>query len=195
MPRGVPNVPLTPFHYPLAYAMRKAAKRAGLELDMAGLAIGSFTPDVECPFFALGAWLGLLPATEPYVQAHRLILHSLFGALTLGPLITIAIVFLLRHLLRAQIEALGVRSSSLLNLYISSALGNLSHVLIDAMQHSYNPLLFPFTAQNVMALVPLGDLALGNAIAYAIVLPSSLAILAYEALRGPYLLTRLLFDA
>ncbi|RLI39153.1 hypothetical protein DRO60_02000 [Candidatus Bathyarchaeota archaeon] len=187
-------MPLTPLHYPLAYAMKKAGRKAGLELDMAGLAIGSFTPDLECPFFALGVWLGILPASEPCAQAHRLVLHSLFGAMTIGPLITMLLVSLLRWLLRARIEALGLKRPSLLNLYASSALGNLSHVLIDAVHHSYNPLLFPLTAENVMALVPLGDLFLGTVIAYALVLPSSIAILIYEARRGRWLFTRLLFD-
>jgi len=207
-------MPLTPLHYPLAYAMRKAGRKAGLELDMAGLAIGSFTPDVECPFFVLAAWSGWLPAGAPYAQYHRLVLHSLLGSVTLGSLISMLLVLALYRLMKPE-KAIrpGVK-----RLYLSCSLGNLSHVLLDAVHHHYNPLLYPFTADNVLALVPFRSSATGIALArwfeqarglppgegcfalstwlvHLLALLACLYILVREREAGRHIITRLLFEA
>ncbi len=188
-------MPFTPLHYPFAYIMRKAGNKAHLDLDMAGLVIGSFTPDLECPFFMIAGRLGILPPQAPYVQAHRLVLHSLLGSVTLGSLISMLVVMALYTIFERDLMALGRSKPGLANLYAACTLGNLSHVLIDAVHHSYSPLLFPFTSENVSAPVPLGDLWLGNLLVYAFVLLATALILAYEwrSVRGRLLL-RLLFD-
>ena len=183
-------MPLTPLHYPVAYAMRKLAKRAGIELDMAGLAIGSFTPDLECPFFMVALWAGLLPPDAPWAWARRLVLHSLLGSLTLGSLISILIVLALYRLMAPE----GMDRPSLPRLYVACALGNLSHVLLDAVHHPYNPLFYPFTAENVSALVLMGDLWLANLVVYGIVVPASVVVLLREWGSEHGLLAQLLFD-
>ena len=183
-------MPLTPLHYPVAYAMRKLAKRARVELDMAGLAIGSFTPDLECPFFMAALWAGLLPPDAPWAWAHRLVLHSLLGSLTLGSLISILIVLALYKLMAPE----GMNRPSLPRLYVACALGNLSHVLLDAVHHPYNPLFYPFTAENVGFLVPMGDRWLASLVVYGIVVPASIAILLREWGSEHGLLAQLLFD-
>ena len=183
-------MPITPLHYPVAYAMRKLAKKANLDLDMAALAMGSFTPDLECPFFMLALWAGYIPPEAPWAQAHRLILHSLLGCLTLGSLITILMVLALYRLLAPE----GVRPPGLANLYVASALGNLSHVILDAFQHPYNPLFYPFTAESVNALLPLGQAWLGSLILYPILIAASAYILIRERKAEHGLLARLLFD-
>ena len=183
-------MPLTPFHYPVAYAMRKLARRAGAELDMAGLAIGSFTPDLECPFIMVLAWAGYLPSDAPWVQAHRLVLHSLLGSLTLGSLISIIIVLALYGLLAPE----HVARPPLARLYLACALGNLSHVLLDALHHPYNPLLFPLTAQSVNSLVLTENTRLATLLVHAIMVPASAIILVREWGSEHGLLIQLLFD-
>ena len=186
-------MPITPLHYSLAYLMRKASKRAGVSLDMAGLAIGSFIPDAECLVFSLLAWAGLLDQSKPYVEARRLVLHSILGSITLGALISIPIVMALYEFFR---NSLGeFEKPGPVNLYISSALGALSHVLLDALHHHYNPLLFPFTWNSVNVLVPLGDYWLGTIIAYSIAISLCLSAVVLEHSAGRGLFIKLLFDA
>lgn len=186
-------MPITPLHYSLAYLMRKAFKRVGLDLDMAGLAIGSFIPDAECVAFFLLCQAGLLDQSQPYVEARRLVLHSLAGAITLGALISIPIVVILYRLFEKWVN--GLRRPGLMNLYISSALGALSHVLLDALHHHYNPLLFPLTWNSVNALVPFGDYCLGAIIAYSMAISLCVAAIVLERGSGKAIFIKLLFDA
>ena len=201
-------MPLTPFHYVLAYAIRKAGRRLGRDIDMAGLAMGSFAPDLECLVFIILDRLGVL-----YMPYHRLVLHSILGCLTLGSLAAILMALAAYRLFAPE----GLERPGLRRLYTASALGNLSHVLIDAVHHYYNPLFFPFTSSNVLALVPFTHTELGRSLAsgferwaglqpgtgpfflatllvYAVVLPSAAYIIVREWRRGGNLLVRLLFD-
>jgi len=182
-------MPLTPLHYPLAYVIKKAGDRAGLELDMAGLALGSFTPDLECLFFISARLLGLLPMLDPPFAGDRLVLHSILGSITLGALISMAFTLALYRIFNR-----GPKRPQLRHLYLSCALGNLSHVLIDAIHHTYNPLLFPFTAESVDVLVPMGDYGLGTRLAYGLVLSLSALILIKERGAGKRIFYRLLFE-
>jgi len=188
-----PAMPITLLHYSLAYLMRKVSKKMGVELDMAGLAIGSFIPDAECLAFFSLLWAGFLDQSKPYVEAKRLILHSVLGSLTLGALISMPIVIALYRLFgRARY---GLVRPSLTNLYISSALGALSHVLLDALHHHYNPLLFPFTWDSINVLVPFGDYQLGTIVAYSIAVSLCVAALVIERSAGRDIFIKLLFDA
>ena len=184
------TMPFTPLHYALAYAIGCLARRSNVKLDMAGLAVGSFVPDLECVAIFLAVQHGLLSPEASWVQTKRLVLHSIIGAITLDALISLALVLVLYWLLRARLS--GVRRPSLMNIYTSSAIGALSHVLLDALHHPYNPLLFPITAEN-LSLAPMGDLQLGFILAHLLVVPSSIAIFIYEYRKGPGLLLRLLF--
>ena len=185
-------MPITPLHYSLAYLMRKISKRAGVGLDMAGLAIGSFIPDAECLAFSLLAWAGLLDRSEPYVGAGRLVLHSIIGSITLGALIAIPIVMALYEFFESSLGEF--ERPGPVNLYTSSALGALSHVLLDALHHHYNPLFFPFTWDSVDVLVPLGDYRLGAIIAYSIAISLCLSAVVLEHGAGRGLFIKLLFD-
>lgn len=201
-------MPWTPLHYPAAYLMRKAGKKLDVDLDMAALAMGSFMPDLECPFFIAADWLGLLPPDAPYAQCHRLVLHSILGSLTLGCLLTIVSVLVLYRLFAPE----GMRPPGLANLYAAAALGNLSHLLLDWLNHPYNPLLFPFTVESVPPLLeglgmcyPLhqigltprrcGSTVLGNIVVYSSLIPALVAILILERKAGRRIFIKLLFDA
>ena len=76
------QLPITPFHYPIAYVLYKLGGKLGLP----ALVVGSMVPDLEIPFMVL-----LFGTTVP----HHLLLHSLLGALTLGTALGIAITVLI----------------------------------------------------------------------------------------------------
>ena len=186
-------MPITPLHYSLAYLIRKVAKKAGADLDMASLAVGSFIPDAECLVFFLLSWAGLLDPSRPYVEARRLVLHSILGSLTLGALISVPIVIVLYRLFGKRSSRL--RRPGMMSLFISSSLGALSHVLLDALHHSYNPLLFPFTWDSIDVLIPFGDYWLGTVVAYSIATSLCVAAIVLESRSGRRIFTKLLFDA
>jgi len=134
------RLPVTPFHYPVAYVLYKL--RANFSLP--GLIVGSMLPDIEVPFIFL--WSG----TEAF---DRLVLHSLLGAMTAGTLISIAVtVWVYPRLTSAvfPIDKLKVKEKCTfsLGLAVSCVLGVLSHVLLDITNHPYNPLFWPFLALN-----------------------------------------------
>jgi membrane-bound metal-dependent hydrolase YbcI (DUF457 family) len=133
-------LPVTPFHYPVAYILYKL----GGKLSLPALIVGSMLPDLEIPFIVL-----LFGTSVP----NHLLLHSLTGALTVGTALAIAItVFIYPRLMSAIFPAdkLKVKEKCHLSisLIFSCALGCLSHVLLDVTNHAYNPLFWPFLASN-----------------------------------------------
>lgn len=130
-------MPLTPFHYPLAYLFHKIDGR----IVLPGLAVGSIFPDAEIPVaLALGS-----------AVPHRMVLHSLLGAATLGTILSFfaaawvypAMVGMAFPVDRARLNAVSAPS---LALWISCLLGNLSHVLLDTANHAYSFVFWPFAA-------------------------------------------------
>lgn len=134
------RLPVTPFHYPVAYVIYKL----GGNLNLPGLVVGSMVPDLEIPFIILAF------GTE---VPHRLVLHSLLGAVTVGTFISIAVtVFVYPRLTSAvfPIDKLKVKEKCRFSfgLVVSCVLGVLSHVLLDVTNHAYNPIFWPFLAPN-----------------------------------------------
>ncbi|MBN1243984.1 metal-dependent hydrolase [Candidatus Bathyarchaeota archaeon] len=133
-------MPITPFHYPVAYILYKL----GGTLSLPALIVGSMLPDLEIPFIVL-----LFGTSVP----HHLLLHSLIGALTLGTALAITItVFIYPRLTSVifPVNKLKVKEKCQfsIGLVFSCALGCLSHVLLDVTNHAYNPLFWPFIAPN-----------------------------------------------
>ena len=133
-------MPITPFHYPVAYVLSKL----GGNLSLPALIVGSMVPDLEIPFMVL--------LFGPTVPTH-LLLHSLLGALTLGTAIAIAITVLIYPKLTSAIfpvNKLKVKEKCRFSLWLigSCALGCLSHVLLDIANHAYNPVFWPFLSPN-----------------------------------------------
>jgi membrane-bound metal-dependent hydrolase YbcI (DUF457 family) len=129
---------LTPFHYPLAYLIYGIGSKRGLTLP--GLVVGSMFPDLEIPFMVL-----LLGTEVP----DRLVLHSLFGAATIGTCLSVVFTVVVYPSLVGGL--LGIDRNEFRNvcrfssaLVLSVFLGNLSHVLLDVTNHPYNPILWPF---------------------------------------------------
>ena len=126
-------MPLTPLHYPVAYALYTLRKKRTLP----GLTVGSMFPDLEIPFVLL------LFGTD------RLLLHSLLGAITIGtPLSVLFTASIYPRLLSSLfgVEANLVKEKTQLSftLVVSCLVGNLSHVALDLLNHLYNPLFWPF---------------------------------------------------
>lgn len=102
-------------------------------------------PDLEIPFIVL--FLG----TE---VPNRLVLHSVFGAATIGTFL--AVIFtvkiypnLVSSLFHVNEERLKNKCKLSLGLIVSVLIGIISHVLLDITNHPYNPLFWPFSSTFV----------------------------------------------
>jgi len=92
----------------------------------------------------------------------RMVLHSLIGGLTLGTIITVVFTTLVYPWLISAIfsinkERVKKKCSLSFMLVFSGLIGVLSHVLLDATNHAYNPLFWPFLSlfQTPSPIVPL----------------------------------------
>ena len=128
-------LPITPLHYPAAYLLRKSCKR----LSLPGLAVGAMIPDLEVLFFLL------------WIRGHpfdRLVLHSLLGAATLGTLIAVIVTHwiyppVISWLFSIDYNVVKHPCRLTWNLGLSCFLGAISHVVIDLLNHRYNPIFWP----------------------------------------------------
>jgi membrane-bound metal-dependent hydrolase YbcI (DUF457 family) len=133
-------LPVTPFHYPIAYVIYKL----GGKLSLPAVIVGSMVPDLEIPFIVL-----LLGTDVP----HRLVLHSLLGTVTAGTILSVAITVLVYPWLTSALFPIDKRKIKekcrfTFWLVFSCVIGGLSHVLLDVTNHAYNPVFWPFLALN-----------------------------------------------
>jgi membrane-bound metal-dependent hydrolase YbcI (DUF457 family) len=140
-------MPITPLHYPVAYVLSKLHKK----LTLPGLTVGAMFPDLEVPL------LFLLFGTD------RLVLHSLLGAATIGTMLSVTFTvsiypILISYLFGIDVEKVKEKTRLSLNLIVSCLLGNLSHILLDFLNHLYNPLLWPLSHSTLSPIC----LALGG---------------------------------
>ena len=136
----VVDLPVTPLHYPLAYFINKLDSR----LSLPGLIVGSMFPDLENPFIVL-----ILGTQVP----NRLVLHSIFGAATIGTFLAVIFTvkiypYLVSSLFHVNKERVKTKCKLSLGLVVSVLVGILSHVLLDFTNHPYNPLFWPFSSQT-----------------------------------------------
>lgn len=150
-------------HYPIAWGLSKLDKR----LNLPGLIVGSFIPDIEVPILFLFFSAGV---------DNHFILHSLVGALTIGTLISILATVLLYPILTSLVFRLDkskVKEACKLTpvLALSCLLGNVFHLLLDLPMHPYSLILWPFVNPNsiigvlVLVFAIDGDIKLGFLIA------------------------------
>jgi membrane-bound metal-dependent hydrolase YbcI (DUF457 family) len=157
----VKDLPITPFHYPIAKIIHKLDRKVSLSLP--ALIVGSIVPDLEVPF------VFLLTGTQ-----DRLVLHSLIGAMTLGVIIAVALTVLVYPRLTSVIFPINrVKVDEKCNfsqtVAFSCLIGVLSHVLLDVANHSHNPILWPFLSlyQTPSPIVPfLGGEAMASLIVH-----------------------------
>ncbi len=134
-------MPLTPLHYPVAYLMYKLNKKLGLP----GLVVGSMFPDLEIP-----AIIFLFRTRIP----HRLVLHSLLGAATIGTMLSVIFTVLIyppliSYFFKIEEEKIKRKCRISCVLIFSCFLGNLSHALLDVVNHPYNPIFWPFQLTTI----------------------------------------------
>lgn len=160
-------MPVTPFHYPIAYVISKFNGK----LSLPGLVVGSMLPDLEIPFLAL--LFGIQPT-------NRLVLHSLLGAATVGALLSILFTVLVYPKLTSAIfpiSKLKVEEKCRFSggLAFSCLLGGVSHVLLDVTNHAYNPVLWPFLGlyETPSPIVPI----LGGAEMASLLIHTSMIVL------------------
>ena len=133
-------MPLTLFHYPIAYFLYKLDKR----LSLPGLVVGCMFPDLEIPIIIL-----LFRTQIP----NRLVLHSLLGSATIGTFLAIIITIrvypsLVSYLFGVEKKKVERKCKLSFTLAFSVFVGNISHVLLDVTNHPYNPVFWPFLAAN-----------------------------------------------
>ena len=134
-------------HFTIAYSLSKSTKRFSLP----GLIVGSIMPD-----------LNILITYVTRGMVGREALHSIVGAGTLGTFLATFVVVLVYPVAVSTIVGLKredmravCRPSA--KLVASAFVGGLSHILVDATCHPYNPLFYPFTRQSIDVLLFTSD--------------------------------------
>lgn len=168
-------MPVTPLHYGAAYIINKV--RIGLVLP--ALVVGSMITDLEV--LASIVTGGLIPS--------RGLMHSLVGAVTVDAFLAVLVTLFLYPSLVSWIFKLEKKDSAEKcrfsgALVLSAFVGTLSHVLIDTLNHEYNPLLYPFISESFDAFVLLNDWRLASMIVHIAFLGLLLIILVYEIRKG-----------
>jgi len=138
-------MPLTPFHYPIAYLLNRWKQQLGLP----ALIVSSFTPDLDSLLYVI---------TFGRIPMERTVLHSLLGVATLGTFLSVMLtVFLYPSLVSFlfRLEKEGVREKCRFSvmLVVLCLLGGVLHVFVDSLHHPYNPLLYPFINESFNELV------------------------------------------
>ena len=122
------------------------------QFSLPALLVGTLLPDVEVPI--------LYYLTEGAID--RLLFHSIIGAVTVGTIISVCIVLIVYpHFVSFffRIDKKEVKKKCRFSgtLFGLCMIGNLSHVLIDATHHEFNPLLYPIFKESFNFLRISGD--------------------------------------
>ena len=126
-------------HFTVAYIIYKSKKT----LSLPALIVGSVISDSDLLLdYLTGGRLG------------RELLHSFIGGGILGTVASSLLTILFYPLIVSaffNIDKEEVRQVCKLSktVFVSSFIGELSHVLIDSTCHDYNPLFYPFTKQSI----------------------------------------------
>ena len=145
-------------------------------MNLPGLVVGSFIPDIEVPFLII-FFHSVLP--------DHFILHSLIGGVTIGTIISIFVTVYLYPILTSLffgLDRVKVKEVCRLTpvLVLSCMLGNLFHILLDVFMHRSNSILWPFIDPNEIV----GILTLAFAFEGNIVLGSIYASILIHTIMG-----------
>ena len=168
-------MPLTPFHYPVAYLMYKIGDR----LSFPALIVSSLVPDLET--------LALYVATGRLYRG--VVLHSLLGVATLGLFLAVFSTLyvyptLVSFVFRLDRKAIEERCRFSHWLVLSCLIGIVAHVLLDSLHHEFNPLLFPFSSGSFDGFVLFGNWVYASLVVQSVFLALSTLILLYEVRNG-----------
>ena len=136
-------MPLTPFHYPIAYLLNKWK----LQLSLPALIVSSFMPDLDSLLYII---------TFGRIPMERTVLHSLLGVTTLGTLLSVTLTLflypsLVSFLFRLDKEKVEEKCRFSVTLVVSCLLGGILHVFVDSLHHPFNPLLYPSSTNPLMS--------------------------------------------
>ena len=174
-------MPFTPLHIPVAFATWLLTKK---KIPLAPLVLANMAPDLEVPVIYSLSYMGLIRVNDMIVD--RLVLHSILGGILLVPLVMMVVYpvysWILSYL-RIHCPKISPR-----DMFLVGSIGGLSHVLLDAVHHPYNPLLFPLTYRTVNNLV-VGDYRITSIIVHMVFAIILLVIFLYgymkfRSLRG-----------
>ncbi len=140
-----------------------ASSKLDKRLNLPGLIVGSFVPDIEVPILIV-FFNGVLP--------DHFIMHSLIGALTIGTIISTLVTVLFYPILTSlffRLDKAKTKEICRLTpvLVLSCMLGNIFHILLDIPMHPFNPVLWPFVdPYSIVGILVLvfavdGDISLG----------------------------------
>jgi len=167
-------MPATPLHCSIAYLINRWKPQPSLP----ALLVSSMVPDLEIPVIFL--------VTDGF--RDRLVLHSLFGVVTLGTFLSVLLTVFLYppavsfffKLDRKKVEE-RCRFSSIL--VVSCIVGGVLHVIVDSMTHEFNPVLYPFVKGSFDMLRLTDDWA-ASAFIVEFALLGLLIFLIYEIRKG-----------
>ena len=174
-------MPLTPLHYPIAFIVYLASKK---NLDLPVLVVSSMLPDIEIPV----VWL---LSNGSY---DRLILHSFLGSIVFGLPLTIFLLYPLYKMFFSKIlnsRTVFSQHRSMKILVISCLIGLVSHVIVDALHHPYNPLFWPFSPLSFGGIILFGNLILASNLTYMVFTVLLVSIFIYAVLNGKNLILQL----
>ncbi len=151
----------TPLHCSIAYLINRWKP----QLSLPALLVSTMVPDLEIPFIYLMTG-GL---------QHRIVLHSLLGAATLGTFLSVLLtVFLyptvISFFFKLEKERVEEKCRFSGTLVVLCFVGILSHVLIDSLHHEFNPVLYPFVKESFDALVLTNDWTFATVIVTSVLL-------------------------
>jgi hypothetical protein len=193
------SVVLLPLHVAFVWILKT---HPAVRLSFAALTIGALVPDIEPLFtYLTGAsvfcWWNF-PCT---LAPDRLVLHSLVGAVTVDVALTVLFVKIISALRPERIGINGFRNVNVNAEFCwSAAVGSTSHVLVDWLHHSGNPVFWPFLVgeppSHYVGGLLLPYMGVGSAsFMLAIIAGAVLVFLAARAtISSPLSLSRLIFD-
>ncbi len=151
----------TPLHCSIAYLINRWKP----QLSLPALLVSTMVPDLEIPFIYLMTG-GL---------QHRIVLHSLLGAATLGTFLSVLLtVFLyptvISFFFKLEKERVEEKCRFSGTLVVLCFVGILSHVLIDSLHHEFNPVLYPLVKESFDALVLTNDWTFATVIVTSVLL-------------------------
>ena len=136
-------MPLTPLHFPIAYGIYVFVKRyfpKYKDVSLPGLVLGSFFPDLEIAVAYLISWGNVY---------FRTVFHSLIGAGTIGAFLTFLLFGYLytpfvSSLFSIEKQKIKPHCKFSSGMFASCFFGNISHVLLDLVNHDFNTIFWPF---------------------------------------------------
>jgi len=159
----------TPLHYVQAYLLNKVFKG---KLNAVGLLIGSMLPYIENPILLM---LGY------HIPYDRLVLHSIFGSIAFSWILGMILLQPYKAIVKL-LTNVSIGNYSLPGYVFAVEVGSITHILIDSLHHEYNPLLWPFTYENVKLLAPIDPTA-ATIILHILFSIALMVIIYYEYMR------------